>query len=279
VVTLPFKDGVDKVEMQRFIAKETGLSLVSDYFTTWGSGRIPEEARGPLPVWRLLYLLGETWFWSYDWNEAGDCLVFHDQLWHIFAPQEFPESMVLAYQEKLKQQGRFTLDDVAGAAVELARRRPVPPRQRGEWPWSNVNVPSDLEAAGLRSDLLRSEAILLYATLSPEQREKARGAAGLPYGEMTAKQRAFVDPYAFFEGGSRDDKHPIPEGEIEKAVFRVKPHTETYRRRDNQGKEIGPLVTAEVVDLRVEFPSLEAGASLWLRAASPSPPSAAAGKP
>jgi beta-lactamase regulating signal transducer with metallopeptidase domain len=262
IVTLPFNNAVDKVEMQRFIAKETGLSLVSDYFTTWGSGKIPEEAQAPLPVWRLLYLLGDSWFWSYAWNEAGDCLVLHDKLWYTFAPQEFPESMVLAYREKLKQQGRFTLDDVAAAAVELARRRPVPPRQRGEWPWSEVNVPSDLEQAGLSGHNLRSEAVLLYVSLSPEQRDKARSVEGLPYREMTPRQRYLVRPYAFFEGGWNHDRHPIPDEEISQAVFRIRQSTR------KAGSESG-----ESYELQVEFPSLQAGTGLWLRA----PKAAAAG--
>ncbi len=268
IVTLPFKDDVDKVEMQRFIAKETGLSLVSDYFTTWGSGKIPDEAKAAMPMWRILYLLSESWYWSYDWNEAGDCLVLHDKLWYISAPQEFPESMVLAYREKLKRQGRFTLDDVVSAAVELARRRPVPPRQRGEWPWSDVNVPSDLREAGLSGPDLRSEALLLYATLTPEQREKARSQNGLPYAEMTPKQQNLVAPYAFFEGGWSHDKHALPEEEISQAVYRVKQSARKVR-----------LESGEMFELKVDFPSLDAGVALWLRTASPSPPPAAAGRP
>jgi hypothetical protein len=96
---------------------------------------------------------------------------------------------------------------------------------------------------------------------------------------MTPKQQNLVAPYAFFEGGWHHDKHALPEEEISRAVYRVKPHTETGRRRDHQGKEIGPLITVETLGLRVEFPSLDAGASLWLRTTSPSPPPAAAGKP
>jgi hypothetical protein len=258
VVTLPFKDNVGNVEMQQFIAKETGLSLVSDYFTTWGPREIPQEAKAPLPVWRLLYSLGDSWFWSYDWNEAGDCIVFHDRNWYVLAPQEFPESMVAAYREKLKQQGRFTLDDVAAAAVELARRRPVPPRQRGKWPWSDVNVPSDLGEAGLSGDSLRSEAVLLYATLTPEQRGKARSGEGLPYTKMTGKEQELVRPYAFFEGGWHHDKHSIPEEEISRAVYRIK-----------QSRQEGRTGPGELVQLQVEFPSLEAGTGLWLRLPKP----------
>jgi len=258
VVALPFKDNVDKVEMQRFIARETGLSLVSDYFTTWGSGEIPEEAKAGLPLWRVLYLLGDSWFWSYDWNEAGDCLVFHDRNWYTLAPQEFPESMVLAYREKLKQRGRFTLDDVAAAAVELARRRPVPPRQRGAWPWASVNVPSDLEQAGLWGHQLRSEALLLYASLSPEQRDKARRAEGLRYQDMTGAQQELVRPYAFFTGGWNHDKHPIPDEEIAKAVFCIK---QSSRGSGSEAREL--------FELGVEFPSLQEGTTLGLRPAKP----------
>jgi hypothetical protein len=254
VVTLPFKDKSGTVDVQQWVAKETGLSVVSDYFTTWGPRDIPDEAKAPMAMWRLLYVLGDRWFWSYDWDEAGDCLVFHDRMWYVSAPMEFPESMVLAYREKLKQHGGFTLDDVAAAAVELARRRPVPPRQRGEWPWSEVNVPSDLEGAGLPRHSLRSEALLLYASLSPAQRESARRADGLPFTEMTPGQQDLVRPLAFFEGGWNHDKHPIPDAEITQAVFRV-----TQSRKTQESEQ------RETVVLQVDFPSLASQTGLWLQ--------------
>jgi beta-lactamase regulating signal transducer with metallopeptidase domain len=254
VVTLPFKEKSSTVDVQQWVARETGLSVVSDYFTTWEPRDIPDEAKAPMAMWRLLYVLGDSWFWSYDWDEAGDCLVFHDRVWYVSARMEFPESMVLVYREKLKQQGGFTLDDVAEAAVELARRRPVPPRQRGEGPWSEVNVPLDLEGAGLSGHSLRSEALLLYASLSPAQRERARSADGLSFTEMTPGQQDLVRPLAFFEGGWNHDTHPIPDGEIPQAVFRV-----------TQSRETQESEQREMVVLQVDFPSLASQTGLWLQ--------------
>jgi hypothetical protein len=253
-VTLPFQEPAEPEQMQRFIAKESGLSLVSDYFAAWGPQEIPEEARTIQPIWRLLYLLGESWFESYDpsspqgydWNEAGNCLVFHDRAWYYRVPEECLESLVLAYREKLKQQGRFTLDDAAAFLVALDRRRPTHPKLQAMFP----RVPRDLVKAGLWSVRRLDQAVLrIYASLAPEQREKARSAAGLPYHEMTRAQKELV----LRSSTARRIDRPLPHEEISQAVHRVTRSGFTYK-------------------LVVEFPSRKVETTpLELRPVAPGP--------
>jgi len=259
IVTLPFKGDVEQVEVLRYLAKETGLSLVSDYFTQWGARPIPKEAEAPTAAWRLLYLLGDKWFWTYEWTDTSQCLVFHDRYWYGNVFAELPESMVTAYREKLAKQGRFTFEEVVAAAVELAHHRPLPPSLRGIL----VRVPSDLDKAGLRGLYLRSDALLLYASLTPKQMAKATGETGLLYGDMTPTQQALVQPYAFFEGGWDHDRRPLPANDLAQGVFHVK-HSVS-----------GPY---EKHELDVDFPSKHAGITVMLPLAKPPAP-AASGKP
>jgi hypothetical protein len=268
-VVLPFTDPVDPVQVQQFLAKETGLSLVSDYFTTWGPREIPEEARAKMPAWRVLHMLGEYWFWTYDWNEAGDCLVFHDRRWCSRALQECPESLVTAYRAKLAEQGLLTLDDAVAFATELDRRRPRDPELRKKSP----TVPSDLEGAGLSGRAVGSEVLLLYATLTPEQKVQAGSDAGLAYGEMTSAQQARVAHI-----GQKDNNgRPLPDGELSQAVFRVEVSHEAARE-PKITVESGMVTRYEaggpaqdIHSLAVEFPGRRVAITLRLRTAPAQP--------
>ncbi len=261
-VVAPFGKPIDPVEMQRFVAKETGLSLVSDYFTTWGPQEIPTEARESRPIWKLLYLLGEKWFWTYDWNEVGNCLVFHDRYWYRRVPQECPESLVTAYREKLATQGVLTLDDVASFTVELERCRPSDPRLRRTYPM----IPRDLMTAGLSGALFSPEALLIYASLTPEQRAKARRAEGLPYAEMTRTQQALVRRLAGerrANGGAGEViQASVSAAELDQAVYRI---AQTRQTLGEPGP--GDLLAAGTYDhisLNVEFPNSKLGTSVFL---------------
>ncbi len=267
-VVLPFTDPVDPVQVQQFLAKETGLSFVSDYFTTRGPRPIPEEARAKMPVWRLLYLLGEYWFWTYNWNEAGDCLVFHDRTWCSSALKECPESLLTAFRERLAKQGALTLNDAAAFAMELDRRRPRNPKLRKKFPM----VPSDLKAAGLSGHAVGSEVLLLYATLTPEQKVQAGSDAGLAYGEMTPAQQARVAHI-----GQKDNNgRPLPDGELAQAVFRVKVSHEAGKQPTTT--VVSGMVTfyaaggpQDIHSLAVEFPSRRVAITLRLRPAPSRP--------
>jgi hypothetical protein len=219
VVTLPFAadSGVGVADLQQYVARESGLSIISDFFTA-ETQTIPDEAQTALPLWQLLYLLGESGFWSYDWNEAGDCLVFHDRYWYRRVPQEFPESVAERYREKLKQQGGLTLDDVAAVAAELIRRLPSQPPWPEEVPVAPA-VPEDLRQAGLMGPEVP---LLIYAALTPQQRATARSVAGLPYGDLTAEQRELVRRCIPPDPSGR----PIPEEYLASAAYRIGEGTE-----------------------------------------------------
>jgi hypothetical protein len=254
--------------VQRFIASETGLSLVSDYFTSWMLLPVPEEARISMPIWRLLYLLGDEWFWSYDWNEAGDCLVFHDRRWYTRVPQEVPESLIEACREKLRKQGGFTLDDAAEVAAALDRRASA-------WagvPGPGIAMPTDLGGAGLNGFAVTSPQIRLYASLSAEQRANARSAAGLPFMAMTRAQQDRVRQLAAIpqSGPIRPDTmRPVPKAELSKALFRVKKSSQTTTQQGpGDLLESGPK---DVYELNVELSGRQLlPVPLMLRPPSPS---------
>jgi hypothetical protein len=266
-IVLPFEEPVERVEVQRFIAEKTGLSLVSDYFTTWGPRPIPDEARASMPAWRLLYLLGEKWFWTYDWNEAGTCLVFSDRKWYRRIPQECPESLVIRYRGKLAEQGVLTLDDVVAFAVELERRRPTHARPLQ----TMVTIPRDLAQAGLSGAGLFPEGLLIYAELTPQQRAKARGEEGLPYAEMTRKQQELVRRIAVGRTSGDPPRRPIPDEEIVKAVYRV---TQSRTTVGEPGPgDLLPAGTYDRIGLTLELASREVGSGVYVR----SPQSSGAG--
>ena len=201
-VALKSEDRLEFVEIERMIAGETGFSVVSDYFTCL-SAPVPEEARAGLPLWRFLYLAGECW--RYKWEKVGNCLVFHSNDWYRLAPQEIPESLILACREKLERQGRLTLDDLAALAVSLAGRA-----LRYE------AFPVDLQRAGLSGPTVLSGPLLLYASLAPEQVAKARSPSGLSFADMTRVQREQVRQRAAALSP------PVPEERVPQAVFRLK---------------------------------------------------------
>jgi beta-lactamase regulating signal transducer with metallopeptidase domain len=256
IATLPFTGPVEPIDVQRFVAKESGLSVVSDYFTSWQPRQVPEEARTAQPLWRLFCLLTEAvpddggyedWSRAYAWEEVGDCLVFHYSAWFDRVPRECPESLLAAYREKLRKQGFFTLDDVAAWAAALQRRRPTHPVLRD---MALLAIPSELADAGLpgsRSDL-DAPALLLYAYLTAEQRRKAHSDAGLPYTEMTPAQQEVLR-----EGGTPGGALWLPEEEITHAVYRVREFTDAS----------GPIARQRV-ELQVALPSLQTGMTLLL---------------
>ena len=182
VVTLGNEKFEDFAEIQRFIANKSGISIVSDYFTT-RPPYVPKEARQGMPLWRLLYVLSEVRMWFEQpryWKQVGKCVVFCDGQWFRLIPGEIPESLIVECREKIRAQGRLTLDDAV--ALASLQNRPI----RGE------AFPRDLVRAGARYGLSSAWALLLHASLSPEQLKKARSAEGLPFSDMTDAQRARV---------------------------------------------------------------------------------------
>ncbi len=169
-------------EVQQFIAKETGISVISDYFTG-GGVYLSDDLRKEMPLWRLLYLLGEDTVGRgvRRWRKAGSCLAFRHEAWYALARGEVPESLLLAYREKLKTQGQLSLDDIAAFVADLGGRRV-----------SYQSLPEDLAKAGLTAATSARWHLAFYASLSPEQIAKARTDAGLAFSDMSMAQRQQV---------------------------------------------------------------------------------------
>jgi hypothetical protein len=206
----------DFAEVQRFIARKTGLSIISDYFTVH-TPYIPDDVRKGVPLWRLLYLLGEDEFRGdvYLWEKAGKCLVFHRVDWYGLARVEVPEWLIQACRAKLTEQGFLTLNDLAELAV-LLDSQDLPA----------ADFPRDFQRAGLHGGLAaNSWALLLYASLSPEQLEKLRSPEGLTFTDMTISQRQrVIDRAAALP-------RPLTRDQAYQATFHLVQEVEEHRGR------------------------------------------------
>ncbi len=228
----------DFAEIQRFIARKTGLSVISDYFTLH-SPYIPEDVRTGVPLSRLLCLLGEDEFRGdlYLWEKAGKCLIFHRVDWYGLAKAEVPESLILAYRDKLEAQGRVTVDDLAELAVVLDGQD-----------LSAANFPRDLQRAGLHSGLTSSSwALLLYASLSPEQLEKVRSPEGLAFTDMTIAQRQKVIDTA------SSLQRPLTRDQAYRATFHLIEGIEEHRGRRFAKTELQLRFPHQTTEAVVQF--------------------------
>ncbi len=185
LISLEECEAADPTDILRCVAEESGLSIISDYFTG-AFPRLSEGARVPMPLWRLLYVLGEDDLHgdAYLWKKAGDCLVFHHRDWYKRAQSEMPESVLSDYGARLQAQGELTIDDLAELAVLLDAK--------GLAVWG---FPRDLRSAGIHAASPDNRwGLLLYASLSPEQREMLQTPQGLSFSDMTiAQQRQVLD--------------------------------------------------------------------------------------
>ena len=186
IIALKLKRPLELSQVQQLLAQETGLTVVSDYFTDYNFALLNEAADG-LPLWRLLCLIGDKW--DCNWQKSGKIIVFHRKNWFDMIRSEIPESLLIRYQQKLEVQGRLTLDDVA------AFRSALPDALSG-----GIALPYFLTKAGLTyTALLGSEGwgLRLYASLSPAQKTKAYSAAGLSFYDMTLAQRQKIEGLIF----------------------------------------------------------------------------------
>ncbi len=193
------------------VAAATGLAIVSDFFTDGLPHHIPSEAAHGVPLWRLLDTLrrepgeGDV----YCWRKAGECLVFYHRDWYERVPKEIPDGMIVKYRERLQTQGELTLDDLAELAGEVIERV-----------LRLDSFPPDLRRAGVCTSLKAySWALLLYASLTPDQIEKLRSPEGLRYHDMTADQQRQI--------AARAASHPLSIGKEQLATFHLRESTNT----------------------------------------------------
>jgi hypothetical protein len=169
------------LELQDLIAQETALSIMSDHISE-DVIPIPAELHAEQPLWQVLAVLSDTSMSrSFYWRSVGACLVFHRKWWPLWALKEVPESLILACREKLHAQGQLTLSDVSRIYAELAD---LPQFEELMLSW-----PDDLRQAGCSMDPYTRRALLLYASLSPEQVGKAHSPSGLAFSELSTRQR------------------------------------------------------------------------------------------
>jgi hypothetical protein len=236
----------DFTELEAFIANETGIPIVSDSFTL-PAPYLWDEVRQGIPLWRLLYLIGEDDFRSEDiylWQKRGNCLVFHRADWAALAKMEIPESIILAYREKIAAQGELTLNDLAELATILSTRK-LPASA----------FPEDLQRAGVRLASHYSQwALLLYASLTPEQLQKLRSPEGLPFAEMTIAQRQIVLQRA------ANRSLPVPQIEAYRASFHLAESSEERRGR-----------RFDKTELQLRFPGVTDSALVGLKVINPPP--------
>jgi hypothetical protein len=176
--------GMTLLEVQRAIASQTDMSIISDFFTA-RTGAFGEDFPSDTPLSRILNHLAE---WNVEWETAGDCIVFHHTHWHSLAQREIPESLIERWRGKLSEQGRFTLEDVVNIAVEI-ENRPTPPRPH------RFSMPEDLLEAGAGAAAGPARGmLLLYHALTPEERAAAGTPEGLRLSDLPPpKQREIAD--------------------------------------------------------------------------------------
>ncbi len=164
-------------EVQRLLAEQTGLSVISDYFTVSARERpISAESLEERPLSQLLdQICSEV---DYRWIAAGRCLVFHHARWYQIALFEVPETVLTDCRQQLRQYGRLSLVYLARLAAAL------PDEQLRPMSW-----PRDCQIIGMDD---AKWALLLYAALTPEQASAARSREGLPFEEMTRAQQQQV---------------------------------------------------------------------------------------
>jgi hypothetical protein len=173
IIDLDEEAGLTFSRIPQVVARETGLSVISDYFTPVHDS-VPDEARQALPLWRPLDLVAEDS--GYQWRKVGECLVFHHVRWYDMIAREIPERLIVAYRKKLDEQGQFTLEDVAAFAVALGRE-------------PEVNLPSDFQEAGLVPFPPSPVFSFFRVPMSSDHLAKARSADGLSFEEMTPAQQ------------------------------------------------------------------------------------------
>jgi hypothetical protein len=162
-------------QLEKILANQTGFSIISDYFTEqWST--LPKEAFQGLPLWRLL---GRICFnRSYEWKDAGDCLIFHHTRWYEMRRRELPESVINACREKMRKNGSLKLNDM----IQLVRTLSDEQLRFSHWP-------PDFHVSGLD----RSKwALLLYDSLDAKQAQSARSEEGLPFKDLNPKQQQQV---------------------------------------------------------------------------------------
>ena len=172
-------------QVQREIAAQTSLSLLSDYFSERPvvvSGSLGQS----MPLWRLLNAVSAES--NCIWRKVGYYVVFHHANWPDLAAGEIPESLLTRYRGRVAEVGHLTVADEAEFAAAWEGK-----------PGRAYGIPMDLQDAGLNYPC---HCLLLYASLTPEQIGAAHRPAGLPCRELSATQRAHLATIAK-NGGSR----------------------------------------------------------------------------
>jgi hypothetical protein len=216
-VALRSSGRTELAQLQREIAGEAGLALLSDYFSERPiavSGSLTQA----MPLWRLLSALCTAS--GCIWRKTGSYLVFHHIKWSELAPGEIPESLLARYRQKVAEVGHLTIADAAEFAVVWEGRDK---RAYG--------IPMDLQEAGLNYS---SPVLLLYASLTPEQIAAARRSPGLACSELTMPQRRRL---AEMIAGEMDGPRMTMDQALSRGHFRIE-EAVTRPGRNTRGEAV-----------------------------------------
>jgi len=234
----------DMAEFQCWLATETGLSVVSDYFTGT-SIYVPLELRGyeTVPLWRLLYAEGDQR--GFRWSKVDRCLRLHHTKWYERQESEVREAVLFAFLRKW-QHGTITLDDV----VEFAMATPAATGVR-------LNVPWELKFGGFFRPG-RWVFYRVYDSLAPEQRAAALTPRGVRVSEMNPEIRDLVESMAM----DATFVNPHSRRDFASATFHIE-------EEDRHYEEHGEAWDAHYVRLRLKLPDRE---DVWTDLMLPRPP-------
>jgi hypothetical protein len=218
------------LEFQQVIAAQTGMSVVSDFFTHSGV-LYRENLRAEMPLWHVLTYLALR---GIEWEVAGDCLVFHERRWYNRIRQEVPEHLLFPLVRRYFA-GDLTLDDMCAFVTALRRRHGTTLTPR-----LVPALPRELPGLHLLGPNLY--AIEAYAVLDEEQRAAVRSPEGLKLADLPSAARDIILAGATAPESSRY----WPPEDLEQAAF----HLEDA---EDRGEGDGDRVWATSV-LYLEFP-------------------------
>jgi|GEM_PF-2663388 len=230
LVVLRSGDCADLAQIQRAISRQTGLTIISDYFGDGFPLAVASAAFGPQPLWLLLDEINysDSVDPAFIWRMKGQCLIFHRVDWHRLAMRELPEDILVFCREKIREQTYLTFPDLGEVAAVL--------HERG---LTDVQFPSDIRRAGVHGAVITDAwALALCNSLSAAQRVQARGETGLPFSDLTEAQQSYV------LGHARNNPEFLPIGEAPMSTVYVFEYTQPLGRRNGQ-----------IIEVQLEFPS------------------------
>jgi hypothetical protein len=198
---------VTSADVLEALHQATGLSIVSDYYTRLY--KPAEVSVGSRPLFDALNHLADTM--RLRWNKEGAWLQFRSTSYYHDRLKEVPNRLLARWSAAREQHGALTLEEL----VEIA-----------QLPDAQLDATEMAEGArdcfglaewSLARNGVKRRDLRFLATFTPEQRQAAMSAAGLPFTRMSLAQQQRYLSLAF----GPDDEPLQSLDELTGAILRV----------------------------------------------------------